>query len=100
MVDGHSKIKGRQHGTEFNDEFAIIEEFVYAFGVARAERASHGPLTRAWSILCPTLGTKQCKRKCKEREYPLEHDRTSSCVAGSESRRGQPGIQETEGSAK
>jgi len=48
--------------------------------------------------LCPTLGTKQRKRK--EREYPLKHDRTSGCVADSESRRRQPGVQETEASAK
>src|SRR5882672_913028 len=84
MADIDSESKCRQYSVEFNYETAIIEEFVYAFGVARAERASHGPLTKAWSVLCPTLGTKQRKRKCKEPEYRLKHDRTSSCVAGSE----------------
>src|SRR3981189_2510572 len=85
MVDGHSKIKGRQHGTEFNDEFAVPEKFVGACGVGGTENVgARRRRTFTGACSCPTLGTKQRKRRYKEREYSLEHDRTSSCVAGGE----------------
>src|SRR5882724_12919764 len=104
MDDGHSKTEpGVQNALEMNDETAVAEEFVRVCGVCRTERARHTPpfsFTRASKFLCPTLGTKQRKRKYKERENPLKHNRTSCGVAVKKSRWGKPGGQETEGSAK
>src|SRR5258708_34051913 len=47
--------------------------------------------------LCPTLGPEERKRQYKERGYPLEHDQTSCCVAGTELRRGQPAFRKRKG---
>src|SRR6266850_524379 len=101
MADSHVERKSCQHGVELNGKTAAITELVGVCGSRGAERACYAPVASAWNrFLCPTLGTKQRKRKHKEREIPLKHNRTSCGVAVNKSRWGKPGVQETEGSAK
>src|SRR2546427_6081092 len=101
MADSHVERKSCQHGDELNGKTAAISELVGVCGLRGAERARRTPVTSTWNgFLCRRLGTKQRKRKHKEPEYPPKHDRTSCCVAVNESRWGQPGVQETEESAK
>src|SRR6266481_6319875 len=87
--------EGHQHGVELDDKTTVTQKFVSACGFGRAEcvhARQHLTFTEACS--CPRLGldTKQRKRKYKERGYPLEHNRTSCCVAVNKSRWENPAV--------
>ncbi len=63
--------------------------------------------SRAWRLefattagLCTILSTKQRGRKYKEREYPLKHESNIQLCRLQRVSGGQPGVQETEESAK
>src|SRR5882762_1733633 len=95
MIYSYREREGRQHGVELNDETSVTKKFVGVRGVGRTERVrARRHLTFSEACSCPRLGldTKQRKRKYKERGYPLEHNRTSCCVAVNKSRWENPAV--------